>query len=67
MNLGKKIKAQRELSNWTQQELANRLDVSCSTIGKYETNDRKPDIEMLIKLANIFDISLDELVGREYK
>ena len=64
MDIGKEIKTQRELNNWTQQQLADRIGVSCSTIGKYETNDRTPDADMLVKLADLFDITVDELLGR---
>jgi len=65
MNIGKEIKAQRELNNLTQQELADKIGVSCSTIGKYETNDREPNAQMLVNLADIFNITVDELLGRE--
>ncbi len=44
--------------------LAKELGVDCSTIAKYETGDRLPDIVMLCKLASFFGVSTDYLLGR---
>ena len=65
VNIGQAIKAQRELNNWTQMQLAEKTGISRAAISKYETNDREPDIRTLIVLANVFQVSLDELVGRD--
>ena len=43
------------------------MNVSRATVGRYETEERFPDKETLIKLADIFNVSLDFLLGREYK
>ena len=64
MDIGKKIKEQRELSNWTQQELADKLSVSHVTISRYESNVREPDAQTLSLLADLFSITVDELLGR---
>jgi transcriptional regulator with XRE-family HTH domain len=56
----------RELRNerkLTQQELADKLDVSRMTINFYESNRRTPDINFAIKAANFFNVSVDYLVG----
>ena len=65
MDIGKEIKALRKVYDWTQQELADKMDVARATIASYETNKREPDAKTLVKLAGVFDISVDELLGRE--
>ena len=46
----------------SQEELANRLNVSRQTISKWEVGDSTPDMEKLIAISDMFEISLDELV-----
>jgi transcriptional regulator with XRE-family HTH domain len=65
MKIGGNIKSIRIASGLTQQALADTLGVDRTTIAKYETDDRVPDIEMLCKLADIFGTTTDELLGRE--
>ena len=65
LELGRNIKYYRKSLNLTQQELAQKLNGNKSLISNYENNYSTPDIETLIKLADIFDITLDELVGRK--
>lgn len=48
----------------TQPELAKDLNVAKQTISNWENDNRSPDNEMLIKIANYFDVSLDYLLGR---
>ncbi|KRM95977.1 hypothetical protein FC19_GL001458 [Liquorilactobacillus aquaticus DSM 21051] len=55
----------RENHSLTQQMLADRLNVSKATIGAYERGINFPGREMLIKLADYFKVSIDELIGRE--
>lgn len=57
------IKLFREQNGWTQKELAERLTVSRSVIAKWENNSVTPDIASLIKLSNIFHITLDHIAG----
>ncbi len=54
----------REDRNISRKELAAFLNVSVSTLGMYEQGRREPNIDMLIKLADYFNVSLDFLVGR---
>ena len=63
--LGIKIKSYRENKKMTQIEIANILNVSPATISKYESNTLEPSIESLKKLAEIFEISVDELIKTE--
>jgi len=46
----------------SQEELANRLNVSRQTVSKWEVGDSTPDMEKLIAISDLFEISLDELV-----
>ncbi|NLK94704.1 MAG: helix-turn-helix transcriptional regulator [Clostridiales bacterium] len=62
--LGDKIKSLRELKRITQTELSEQLDVSPSTVGMWEQNRRTPDAEMLKKISEFFDVSLDYLLGK---
>lgn len=59
------LKKFREKLGLSQTEVANRLEINSQTYNRYETGVNQPNIEMLIKLANFFNISLDDLVGRE--
>lgn len=55
--------ALRKMHNLSQEELAERLRVSRQTISKYETGESLPDIDKCKLLAEIFDVSLDDLVN----
>lgn len=61
-DLGSKIQQLRKSNNMSQQNLAEKLSVSNKTISKWECGNSTPDIEMLNKIANIFNISVDELI-----
>lgn len=63
--LRKNIYTYRKLLNLTQEELSNKLGGSKNLVSNYENGISTPDIYTLVKLADIFDITLDELVGRE--
>ena len=63
--LGNKIKSYRENKKMTQNEVASILSVSPATMSKYESNTLEPSIESLKKLAEIFEISVDELIKTE--
>jgi len=57
-----RIKKLREEFEYTQQDLANKLNGSKSVIGLYENETRKPSMEVLIKLSEIFDCSIDYIL-----
>ena len=65
MKISENIKFYRKALGLTQEELAKMLNGNKSLICNYETGYSCPDIYTLIKLADIFKLSLDELVGRE--
>jgi len=60
--LGKKIQELRKENNLTQEELAEKIDVTRQTISNWELNESTPDIMYSKKLAEVFNISLDELL-----
>ena len=62
MNLGEKIKEHRKQAGLSQEQLAERLNVSRQAITKWETNKGIPDIANLIAISDEFGLSLDELI-----
>ncbi len=62
-NFGKRVKELRENAGLTQQQLAERIWVSKSAISNYELYERNPSPEILIKLARVFHVSTDYLLG----
>lgn len=64
MNFGERLKLLREEKNYTQQDLADLLKVGRPTIAGYETKGKQPDYEKLVLLAEIFNVTIDYLVGR---
>lgn len=60
--LGKRIAALRREKALTQEELAEKLGVSPQAISKWENDQTCPDISLLPLLANLFDITVDELL-----
>ena len=64
---GDKIKLYRENKKMTQNEVADILGVSSATISKYESGALEPNIESLKRLAELFEISIDELLNDEEK
>ncbi len=64
MEINKKLKQLRLLEGLTQQQLAEKLNLSRVNYTRYETGAVRPDYETLILLADFYDISLDELFDR---
>ena len=62
MEFGSKLYELRKEKGMSQEELANRLDVTRQTVSKWELGDSTPDLDKLILLGELFEISLDELV-----
>lgn len=61
------FKRLRSASGLTQAEIAEKLGISRSTIGMYETGAREPDFETLEKIADFFNVDTDYLLGRTDK
>lgn len=62
-SLALKVKALREGASLTQEELADKCDVSWRTISNLERGLVVPDLCMLIKIAEIFQVKLDDMVN----
>jgi len=67
MSIGNKIKEYRELNKMTQKDIAEILEVEPGTISKYESGIIEPNIESLKRLAETFNITVDELIKDEEK
>lgn len=65
MNIGEKIYALRREKNLSQGDLADMLEVSRQSVSKWENNTAVPDLQKIIKLSEIFEISVDELIKGE--
>ena len=63
MNLGENIYHLRTGRNLSQGDLADALDVSRQSVSKWENNSATPELEKLIKMSELFEVSLDELVN----
>ncbi|MCM1194390.1 MAG: helix-turn-helix domain-containing protein [Firmicutes bacterium] len=63
MTLGERINGYRKKSGISQEELADKLNVSRQSISLWETDQTTPSLDNLITLAEIFNISMDELCG----
>lgn len=65
MTLGKNIVRLRTKENLSQSDLADMLDVSRQSISKWETDTSIPELDKLLKLSELFGVTLDELVNGE--
>lgn len=63
LNFGNKLKELRNQNKMTQQQLAVQIGVSKSVISYYELQERIPSPEILLKLASVFHVSTDYLLG----
>ena len=65
MDIGTKIKNARISANLTQEQVAEALDVSRQTISNWENEKTYPDIVSVVKMSNLYNISLDHLLKEE--
>ena len=65
MNLGEKLFELRKKKNLTQDEVAEKLNVTRQTVSKWETNQSTPDFDKIIPLCELYEISTDELLRGE--
>lgn len=63
--IGNRIKKIRKENNMSQENMAKELNLKRQTISSYERGVSTPDIYTLMKISDIFHISLDELTGRK--
>lgn len=65
MNFAQRLKQLRKSQTISEKDLAARFGITPRAWRFYEQGSREPNIELLIKIADYFDVSLDFLVGRE--
>ncbi|ATP41392.1 transcriptional regulator [Solibacillus sp. R5-41] len=65
MYFSSKIKEERQKHNLSQQQLGEKLNISRQSISKWERGESYPSIELLIKISDLFEITLDELVKQD--
>ena len=61
--LGQNLKDIRIKNKYNQEDIAEQLGVTKQTISNWEKGKRTPDIDSLVKLANIYQVTLDSLIG----
>ena len=66
MDFPKKLKQLRLILHATQVQMAELLGITVRGYRNYELGAREPELSVLIKLADYFNVSLDELVGRKF-
>lgn len=67
MDFGQKLKNLRRQAGLTQQQLANQLGITKSVVSFYELQSRSPSPDVLTKLAMVFHVSVDYLLGLDSK
>lgn len=67
MKFNEKLFELRKEKGYSQEELADRLNVARQTISKWENGTTTPDFENLIELSKLFEISIDDFVGNDFK
>jgi len=68
MNLGEKLYDLRKKHNFSQEEIAEKLNVTRQTVSKWETGESKPDIDKITPICELFQITTEELLtGKEIK
>lgn len=65
MEFNNKLYELRKQKGFSQEELANRLNVSRQTVSKWEVGESTPDMEKLVAISDLFEVSLDELIKGE--
>lgn len=65
MNIGEKIRTERLKKNWHQEHVAKKLNVSRSTVSSWEVGRNYPDLETILLISDLFDISLDQLLRED--
>ena len=63
--IAENIKSLRKNREWTQEEMAEAIGVSPQSVSKWERGDAYPDITLLPALANLYKVSIDEIIGMD--
>jgi len=62
MIFAEKLKSERKNKGWSQEELAEKLYVSRQSVSKWENGQNYPSIEIIIKVSDLFGVTIDELL-----
>ena len=65
MEIGAQIKTRRQDLNMTQEMLAKELHVGRTTVSNWEIGRNYPDLQLIVSISNVLNISLDTLLGKE--
>lgn len=65
MEIGKRIREYRKIYNLSQEQLADKIFVSCQTVSNWENDKTYPDIQIIVSLSILFNVSLDELIRED--
>lgn len=65
LHIAENLKSLRKSKEWTQEDIAERLNVSPQSVSKWERGDTYPDITMLPALANLYKVTIDMLMGMD--
>ena len=63
-NFGEHLKEMRISFNYTQKQVASNIGITERNYQRYEANDQRPSFDIIISLADFYNVSLDYLVGR---
>ena len=66
-NYGEYLRHERTIRNLSQAQVAKAIDISQQAISYYEKNINIPAIDIVERLADFYEISIDELIGRDYE
>lgn len=61
IKIGKKLQSIRKSNGYTQEKLAEQIECSTRYIGDIEQDKSKPSYEVLVRICNLFDVSMDEI------
>lgn len=61
--ISKNLKTLRKIHKYTQEEVAEKINVSRQAIAKWENGDSTPDINSCVALANLYDVTIDDLIN----
>lgn len=62
--LGEQLKKERKNKEMTQEEIANKINISRASYAYYEAGKKQPNLDTLKKLADLYKVSVDYLIGR---
>lgn len=65
IQMGERLKSLRQTKHLTLKQVSELVGVSVSVLSAYEVEDRHPSYHILLKLASLYDVSCDYLIGRE--